>query len=95
MAVGVIGFPAILVNLLIRLGYRWHPKYSIYEDFHEFNQEQYHAIVRIYDRQANSSTLLHTTHGVGMTVDMAVHDAAYAGVTRLHGDHRHLDDSEL
>ena len=31
-AVGVTGFPAILVNLLTRLGYRWYPEYSVYED---------------------------------------------------------------
>ena len=95
MAAGVAGFPAILINLLTRLGYRWHPEYSVYEDFNEFNQEQYQAVVRIYDRQANSITVLHTAHGVGVTVDMAVHDAAYAALTRLRGDHRHLDDSEF
>ena len=94
-AAGVTGFPAILVNLMTRLGYRWHPEYTVYEDFHEFNQEQYHAVVRIYDREVNSTTVLHTAHGVGVTVDMAVHDAAYAALTRLRGDHRHLDDSEF
>ena len=81
-AAGVTGFPAILINLLTRLGYRWHPEYYVYEDYHEFNQEQYHAEVRIFDGEANSTTVLHTAHGVGMTVDMAVHDAAYAALTR-------------
>ena len=94
-AVGVTGFPAILVNLLTRLGYRWHPEYSVYEDFHEFNQGQYHAVVRIYDQVANSTIVLHIAQGVGVTVDMAVHDVAYAALTRLRGDHRHLDDSEF
>ena len=43
------GFPAILIALLTRLGYRWYPEYLVYEDYREFNQEQYHADVRIYD----------------------------------------------
>ena len=95
MAAGVTGFPAILVRLLTRLGYRWYPEFSIYEDIGEFNQERYQAVVRIYDRQDRSITELHTFHGVGVTVDMAVHDAAYAALTRLRGDRRHLDDSEF
>ena len=56
MAVDATGFPAILVNLLTRLGYRWYPEYIVYEDYREFNQEQYHAEVRIFDRQNNSIT---------------------------------------
>ena len=95
VAAGVAGFPAILISLLTRLGYRWYPEYYVYEDYHEFNQEQYHAEVRIFGGVANSTTVLHAAHGVGVTVDMAVHDAAYAALTRLRGDHRHLDDSEF
>ena len=93
MSDGVTGFPAVLVELLTGLGFRWHPEYTVYEEFHDFNQEQFHAVVRIYDREENSTTVLHTAHGVGMTVDMAVHDAAYACLTHLRGDYRHLDDS--
>ena len=43
------GFPAVLIALLTRLGYRWYPEYMVYEDYREFNQEQYHADVHIYD----------------------------------------------
>ena len=50
---------------------------------HDFNQEQYRAVVRIYSPEENSTTVLHTAYGVGVTVDMAVHDAAYACLTRL------------
>ena len=49
------GFPAILITLLTRLGYRWYPEYMVYEDYREFNQEQYHANVRIFDRRDNST----------------------------------------
>ena len=37
--------------------------------------------------------MLHTAHGVGVTIDMAVHDAAYAALTRLRGEYRELDTS--
>ena len=87
------GFPAILVDLVTRLGYRWYPEYTVYEDYRECNQEQYHAVVRIFDRQNNSITELHTFHGVGVTVDMAVHDAAYTAIARLRGEHSRLEET--
>ena len=37
--------------------------------------------------------MLHTAHGVGVTIDMAVHDAAYAALTRLRGEYQELDTS--
>ena len=89
------GFPAILIALLSRLGYPWYPEYMVYEDFREFNQEQYHADVRIFDHREDSDTVLHTFHGIGVTIDMAVHDAAYSVVARLRGEHSHLDGSEF
>src|SRR3989337_4413554 len=87
MALDATGFPAILVDILTKLGYRWYPKYTIYEDYREFNQEQYRAVVRIFDRQNISITELHTFHGVGVTVVMAVHDAAYTAIARLRGEY--------
>jgi len=93
MAINATGFPAILVDLLTRLGYRWYPKYTVYEDYREFNQEQYHAVVHIFDRQNNSITELHTFHGVGVIVDMAIHDAAYTAIALLRGEHSHLEET--
>jgi len=89
------GFPAVLIALLTRLGYRWYPEYLVYEDYREFNQEQYHADVRIYDQQDDSDTVLHLFHGIGVTIQMAVHDAAYSAVARLRGEHSSLDASEF
>src|SRR3990170_2286939 len=51
---GVPGFPAVLIDLLIRLRYRWCPEYMVYKVYREFNQEQYYADVRIYDQQDDS-----------------------------------------
>ena len=89
------GFPAILIALLTRLGYRWYPEYMVYEDYREFNQEQYHVDVRIYDQSDDSETVLHLFHGIGVTIEMAVHDAAYSAVARLRGEHSSLDASEF
>ena len=75
------------------LGYRWHPEFTVYEEFQDFNQEQYRAIVHLYSREYDSTTVLRTTHGVGVTIDMAVHDAAYAALTRLRGEYQELDTS--
>ena len=44
-------------------------------------------------REYDSTTVLHTAHGVGVTIDMAVHDAAYVALTRLRGEYRELDTS--
>ena len=83
MSVDATGFPAILVDLLTRLGYRWYPKYTVYEDYREFNQEQYEAEMVIWDRRDRSITELHTFRGIGVTVEMAVQDAAYAAIVHL------------
>jgi hypothetical protein len=89
------GFPAILIALLTRLGYRWYPEYMVYEDYRKFNQEQYHADVRIFDQRDNSDSELHTFHGIGVTIEMAIHDAAHSAVARLHSEHSRLDASKF
>ena len=91
--IGASGSPAVLAEMMTYLGYRWHPEYTIYEEYQDFNQEQYRAIVHLYSREYDSTTVLHTAHGVGVTIDMAVHDAAYAALTRLRGEYRELDTS--
>ena len=76
-AIGASGSPAVLAEMMTYLGYRWHPEYTVYEEYQDFNQEQYRAIVHLYSREYDSTTVLHTAHGVGVTIDMAVHDAGY------------------
>ena len=67
----------------------------VYEDYREFNQEQYHADVRIYDQRDDSDTELHLFHGIGVTIEIAVHDAAHSAVARLRGEPSRLDASEF
>ena len=93
MAVDATGFPTILVDLLTRLGYCWYPQYTVYEDYREFNQEQYHARVDIFDRQDRSTTELHTFPGFGVTVEMAVHEVAFIAITHLRSEYPRLEDT--
>jgi hypothetical protein len=68
----------------------------VYEVYREFNQEQYYADVRIYDQQNDSDTKLYLFHGIGVTIEMAVHDAAYSAVARIRGElSASLDASEF
>ena len=67
----------------------------VYEDFHEFNQEQYHADVRIFDQRIDSNMELHIFHGISMMIDMAVDDAAHSAVAHFCGELSHLYDSEF
>ncbi len=87
------GFPAILVDLLTRLGYRWYPEYTVFEDFREYNQYQYQAEVRIFDQRGGETLERHVFCGIGVSVEMAVHDAAYIAITRLRGAYPHLEES--
>ena len=37
-AIGASGSPAVLVEMMTYLGYRWHPEYTVYEEYQDFNQ---------------------------------------------------------
>src|SRR3954467_8545669 len=87
-AIGASGSPAVLAEMMTYLGYRWDLEYTVTEEYQDFNQEQYRALVHLYSREYDSTTVLHTAYGVGVTIDMAVHDAALAALTRLHWEYR-------
>lgn len=42
------GHIAMLVDAMTLTGYRWYPRYIVYEEYQEFNQEQYRCMVLIY-----------------------------------------------
>ena len=74
----VRGHPATLIEMMSYVGYRWYPEYTVKEQFHDFNQTQYHCIVRIYPHHNGVTQPIHFGHGIGMTENMAVQDAAYS-----------------
>ena len=40
-AIGASGSPVVLVEMMTYLGYRWHPEYTVYGEYQDFNQEKY------------------------------------------------------
>src|SRR3954462_8026722 len=81
--IGVRGHPATLIEMMSFVGYRWYPEYTVEEQFREFNQTQYHCILRIYLHQSGVPQLFLFGHCIGMTDNMAVQDVAHSCITLL------------
>src|SRR3954471_24374010 len=65
------------------------------EQFRDFNQTQYHYIVRIYPHHIGVTQPVLFGHGIGMTENMAVQDAAYSCMTLLREEHALLRDTSF
>src|SRR3954469_2084782 len=87
LCIGMHGHPATLIEMMSFVGYRWYPKYTVEEKFLDFNQTQYHCIVRIYPHHIGVTQPILFGHGIGMTENMAVQDAAYSCMTLLREQH--------
>src|SRR3954470_24035883 len=87
---GVRGHPVMLIEMMSFIGYRWYPEYIVEEQFLDFNQTQFHYIVRIYPHHTGVTRPIHSRHGIGMTENMAVQDAAYSRMTLLREEHAML-----
>src|SRR3954469_6656414 len=85
--IGVRGHPAMLIDMMSFMGYRWYPEYTVEEQFRDFNQTQYHCTVRIYPHYVGVTQPILFGHGIGMTENMAVQDAAYSCMTLLREEH--------
>ena len=90
--IGVCGHPATLIEMMSFVRYRWYPEYTIEKQFHDFNQTQYHCIVWIYPHHVGVTQPILFGHGIGMTENMAVQDAAYSCMTLLREEHDLLRD---
>ena len=77
----VPGHTAKLVRVMTEAGYRWYPEYTVKEQFRDFNQSQYLCTVRIFPSYPGSTEPLHCSYGLGVTIEMAVQDAAYSMMT--------------
>src|ERR1041385_1999206 len=84
---GVRGHPAMLIEMMSFIGYRWYPKYIVEEQFLDFNQTQFHCTVRIYPYHIGVSHPILFGHGIGVTENMVVQDAAYSCITQLREEH--------
>src|SRR3954465_7250300 len=79
--IGICGHTAMLVRVMVESGYRWYPEYTVEEQFRDFNQSQYLCTVRIYPAYSGATEPLHCSYGLGITIGMAVQDAAYSMMT--------------
>src|ERR1043165_1393939 len=84
---GVRGHPSMLIEMMSFIGYRWYPEYTIEEEFLDFNQTQYHCIVRIYPHHIGVTQPILFGHGIGMTENMAMKDATYSCMTLVIEEH--------
>ena len=39
-AIGASGSPAVLAEMMTYLGYRWHPEYTVYEEYQDRSEER-------------------------------------------------------
>ena len=93
--IDVPGHTAMLVRVMMETGYRWYPEYTVEEQYRDFNQSQYLCTVRIYPPYPEAAQPLHWTHGLGVTIDMAVQEAAYQMLTIMRAHHGLLQNTEF
>src|SRR3954467_1789755 len=85
--IDVRGHPAMLIEKMSFMGYRWYPEDTIEEQFRDFNQTQYNCTVRIYPHHVGVPQPILFGHGIGMTENMVVQDVAYSCMTLLREEH--------
>src|SRR4051812_42569396 len=93
--IAVRGHPATLIEMMSFVGYRWYPKYTVEEQFRDFNQTQYHCIIRIYPHHIGVTQPILFGHDIGITENMVVQDVAYTCITLLREEHALLQDTSF
>ena len=92
--IDVPGHTAMLVRMMVLPGYRWYPQCTVEEQYQDFNQSQYLCTVRVFPDYPGAEEPIHWSYGLGVTVDMAVQDAAYSMLTIMRARHALLQNSE-
>ena len=85
---GVRGFPALFAAALASEGCRWYPEYVVYEEHMPYGQGQFYCQVRVLNEDGDRVQFQHA--GVGMTVDQAVQEAAFNGLSVYRGYNDYL-----
>uniref|UniRef100_A0A8I6X335 Uncharacterized protein n=1 Tax=Hordeum vulgare subsp. vulgare TaxID=112509 RepID=A0A8I6X335_HORVV len=91
--IDVPGHTAMLVRMMSVCGYRWYPEYTVEEQYRDFNQSKYICTVRVFPDYPGAEKPIHWSYGFGVTVDMAVQDAAYSMLTIMRARHALLQNS--
>ena len=86
---GVRGFPALFAAALASEGCPWYPEYVVYEEHMPYGQGQFYCQVRVLNEDGDR--IQHQHAGVGMTVEQAVQEAAFNGLSVYRGYNEYLD----
>lgn len=93
--IDVRGHTAMLVRAMTFMRYHWYPEYTVIEEFHNFNQNQYRCTIRTYPPVVGAAEPMHFAYGVGITINMAVLDAAYSCLMLLDENHTMVRETEF
>ncbi|KAI4976226.1 hypothetical protein ZWY2020_049833 [Hordeum vulgare] len=74
--------------------HHWY-QYTVEEQYQDFNQRQYLCTVRVFPDYPGAEEPIHWSYGLGVTVDMAVQDAAYSMLTIMRARHALLQNTEF
>uniref|UniRef100_A0A8I6Y700 Uncharacterized protein n=1 Tax=Hordeum vulgare subsp. vulgare TaxID=112509 RepID=A0A8I6Y700_HORVV len=85
----------MLVRMMSVAGFRWYPEYTVEEQYRDFNGSQYLCTVRVFPDYPGAEEPIHWSYGLGVTLDMAVQDAAYSMLTIMRARHALLQNSEF
>ena len=86
---GVRGFPALYAAALASVGCPWYPEYVVYEEHLPYGQGQFLCQARVLNETGDR--IQHQTSGVGITVEQAVQDAAFQGLSVYRGYNEYLN----
>ena len=86
---GVRGFPALFAAALASQGCRWYPEYVVYEEHLPYGQGQFLCEVNVLHPDGDRPH--HRASGVGMTVEQAVQEAAFNGLSIYRGNCDYLN----
>ncbi|KAI4976039.1 hypothetical protein ZWY2020_049646 [Hordeum vulgare] len=85
----------MLVRVMSVCGYRWYLEYKADEQYRDFNESQYICTLRVFPDYPGAEEPIHWSYGLGVTVDMAVQDAASSMLTIMRARHALLQNSEF
>ena len=79
----------MFATALASQGCFWYPEYVVYEEHMPYGQGQFFCEARVLTPDGNG--IQHQSVGVGMTVEQAVQEAAFNGLSMYRGDCDYLD----
>jgi hypothetical protein len=80
----------LLAAALSSQGCPWYREYFVYEEYRDYDQGQFICQVRVLTLEGDQ--VQHVAHGIGVTEEQSVQEAAYYALTRYREDCPYLAD---